>query len=84
MNLPDLVKAIKDKDGLINFISELRLDLKDNFSTWENPTMKDYLEAMQSWLEDIDGWEKNYDVDVLKMPVWQFIGHILLASKMYE
>lgn len=59
MDLQSMVKSIYNKDDLVRFIRELRVDLISNSITWENPTLERYLEAMQAWLNDIDGWEKN-------------------------
>ncbi|AFM39427.1 hypothetical protein Desaci_0359 [Desulfosporosinus acidiphilus SJ4] len=84
MDLQSMVKSIYNKDDLVRFIRELRVDLISNSITWENPTLERYLEAMQAWLNDIDGWEKNLNIDISKFTPWQLIAHILLASKMYE
>lgn len=84
MELHELVTNINDKDDLIKFISDLINDYITNKDSWENQTLDSYLEAMQSWLEDIEGWEKNCKQDVSNMNPWQLIGHVLYASKMYE
>lgn len=84
MNLSDMVYKINSKDDLIKFLEQLILDFKNNLDTWENSNLENYLEAMQSWLEDIEGWENNCNIDISKITPWQLIGYILLASKMYE
>jgi hypothetical protein len=84
MNLGEMIPNIDNKNDFVSFISMLRDDLKNNSDTWENMNLNDYLEAMQSWVEDIEGWEKNCSIDVSKISHWQLVANILLASKMYE
>lgn len=84
MNLGDTVKSISSKEDLIKFIGELRMDFNNNSSTWENSSLESYLAAMQSWLEDIEGWAENSNLDISRITSWELIGHILFASKMYE
>jgi hypothetical protein len=84
MKLEELVLNISSREDLVKLIFELRNDLNINPDSWENSNLENYFEAMQSWLEDMDGWGKNCSIDISKMTVWQLIGHILLASKMYE
>ena len=84
MELHEFVSKIENKDDLIMFLSALKCDFITNKASWENQTLENYLEAMQSWLEDIEGWEKNCNQDISKMNAWQLIGHILYASKIYE
>lgn len=84
MNLYDILNKIENKGDLVNFIGVLINDLQVNPNEWENISLQNYLEAMQSWIEDMDGWEINSKIDTSKMTSWQLIGHILLASKIYE
>ncbi len=84
MDLYEIVTEIKDKDDFIQFVNELALDLRDRPETWENTNLASYLEALQAWVEDMDGWEKNLHIDINKMNVWQLMANILYASKMYE
>jgi hypothetical protein len=40
--------------------------------------------VLQSWVEDMDSWVKNLNIDIAKMNVWQLMACILYASKVYE
>ncbi|WP_315110011.1 hypothetical protein [Clostridium intestinale] len=84
MNLGEMILNINNKNDLVRFMGILRDDLRNNSDTWTNINLNDYLEAMQSWIEDIEGWEKTCKIDVSKISHWQLVAHILLASKMYE
>lgn len=84
MRLREQVFDINNKNDLVLFINSLRNDFSNNFGEWQNDNLADYLEAMQAWLEDIEGWERNCSIDISKINVWQLFGHILLASKMYQ
>ncbi len=84
MNLYNIVLNIKNKDDFVKFVGELNDDLKNNPLTWENTELTSYLEAIQSWVTDMDGWGKNLNIDIKNISVWQLMAHILFASKIYE
>lgn len=84
MELCKSVFKINSREDLANFISELKIDLNQNNSEWENPSLERFLEAMQGFVVNLDGWEKNCNIDTTKMTSWQLVGHLLLAAKMYE
>lgn len=84
MNLNENLTKVNSKDEFIKFVGELIKDLKNNPETWGNPNLDNYLEAMQSWVEDMEGWENNLSIDISTMNVWQLMANILFASKIYE
>ena len=84
MNWNEIITKVKSKDEFAKFIGELVNDLRRNPDSWENINLEDYLVAMQSWVEDIDGWEQNLSIDTMTFNVWQLMAHILYASKIYE
>ncbi len=84
MNLNENLTKVNSKDEFIKFVGQLIKDLKNNPETWENPNLDNYLEAMQSWVEDMEGWENNLSIDISTMNVWQLMANILFASKIYE
>lgn len=67
MNLNEIVLNINNKDDFVKFVSELTDDLKYNSLTWNNADLISYLEALQSSVTDMDGWEKNLNIDISKM-----------------
>lgn len=84
LTLGNNIYKISNKEDLTRFIGKLIEDLKNNPETWENLSLENYLESMQSWLDDMEGWEKNFNINMSKINTWELIGIILLASKMYE
>lgn len=84
MNWNEIVTNVNSKDEFIEFIGELVNDLKNNPDSWENLNLDNYLIAMKSWIEDMDGWEQNLCIDISTMNIWQLMAHILYASKIYE
>jgi hypothetical protein len=59
MNLHEVILNVNNKDDYIKFIGEIVNDLRTNPDLWENISLDSYLEAMRSWVEDMDGWEKT-------------------------
>jgi len=50
---------VTDRQTFIKFIDLLRKDLVDNPKTWENKRLADFLEALSSYTEDIQGFYDN-------------------------
>ena len=84
MELFERVENVKSKDDLIKFINHLRMDLKTNSAKWENITLEDYLEAMEAWVNDMDGYYLNTNQPIPKQPSWKTIADILYAASSYE
>jgi hypothetical protein len=78
------IESIETKEDFASFVEALRLDLKDHLEEWENPTLESFLEAMQRWIESMDGWYANRGEDPPVAPSWRTFAHILYASKIYE
>jgi hypothetical protein len=84
MELSEKVDKVKSREDLIKFIKHLRTDLQTNSAEWENITLEDYLEAMEDWVKDMDGYYLNTNQPVPEQPSWKTIADILFASSMYE
>jgi hypothetical protein len=84
MELYEKVKNVKSREDLIQFINHLRMDLQTNKDEWENITLEDFLEAMEAWVNDMEGYYLNSNQPVPKQPSWKTFADILYASSMYE
>ncbi|MEH7225003.1 hypothetical protein V7112_14435 [Bacillus sp. JJ1566] len=84
MELFEMVDNIKSREDLIKFINHLRMDLQNNRAEWENITLEDYLEAMEAWVNDMNGYYLNLNQPMPKQPSWKIIATILYASSAYE
>ena len=81
--LDDLL-PVNSKDGLVKFIAALAKDFKDNPDEWENKNISSYLEAIVSWIEDMDGYYKNTNQPLPKDTNWKVFADILMAARVYE
>ncbi|MDC6367215.1 MULTISPECIES: hypothetical protein [Flavobacteriaceae] len=69
----------------IEFLKEFREDLKENKSNWENKTLEDFLEAMEAYIEDVQGFYDNMKMDVdADKPTWENFKKILKGASIYE
>lgn len=84
MKLDERVAAVATKQDLANFVGALRKDLESQSGNWENPTLERFLEAMQAWIEDSDGYYLNMGQPVPLEPKWRTFAEILIASRVYE
>ncbi|EJL29998.1 hypothetical protein [Brevibacillus sp. BC25] len=79
MDLFEKRENVDSKDELIEFIKALRNDLQVNPKEWENLSLSDFLEAMESWMED------TIDMGYLpEQPEWKSLAAILYMGKIYE
>jgi len=84
MELHERVNNIKTKQDLGQFVGALRADLATNPEGWENPTLDRFLEAMEAWIADMEGYYKNRGEEPADSPTWKTFGDILIAATMYE
>ncbi len=79
----DSIEKINNKEDFTNFIVEL-VKSYDNSSNWENKSLKDYLEGLGSWIEDMDGFFENMNIEKPENINWKFFAMALTAAKVYE
>jgi hypothetical protein len=65
-------------------VRNLKKDYVENLSSWENRDIGAFLEAMASWVEDMDGFYKNQGLPVPEKPDWKVVADILMSGKLYE
>jgi hypothetical protein len=78
------IKNIKTKEDFINFINLLIKDFEEKPDEWENVTVENYLEAMSSWVEDMEGYYINNNLPMPEKIDWNFFANVLYAAKLYE
>ena len=84
MELHEKVERIVTNKDLSEFVHELRVDLKTNPKEWENCDLDSFLEAIEAWVFDVEGYYKGRGEKVPEQPTWNFLGRILYAPKYYE
>ena len=83
--LDKAIDAISNPTELAIFIKKLRQNLIDDSNSWENINLSDFLDALASWTEDMDGYYKNTDqVERLDQPDWKTFAEMLMAARIYE
>lgn len=76
---------VTDRETFVKFITQLRKDLLENPDKWENKTLADFLEAISSYTEDIQGYydNTNQDIDADKAN-WETFSDIFKGARIYE
>lgn len=76
---------VTDRKTFIEFLEILRLDFLENPETWESRTLPDFLEALCTYTEDIEGYyqniEPNENADIAS---WKTFSDIFKGAKIYE
>ncbi|MDE5676225.1 hypothetical protein [Phocaeicola sp.] len=76
------IEEISDKKAFLAFLSELNSSFLTNSEEWENRIINEFLDAMQSWIEDYSSSEFN-DIDWGKVD-YSLLARILYMGKIYE
>jgi hypothetical protein len=76
----EMMKEVSTKTEFISVLKALRKDLEDNPDNWENKTLPDFLEALEAWIEDCEGFYESDNVEAS----WGLIADALQAAKIYE
>ncbi|XDZ00197.1 hypothetical protein AB8E30_09420 [Bacillus manliponensis] len=69
---------------LVKFLSLLQRGFKENNEEWKNTDVESYLESLQAWINDCDGYYKNTGETIPKNIPWNFIAQVLFAAAYYE
>jgi len=76
---------VTDRQSFAKFVDLLRRDLSDNPSSWENPNLDDFLEALSTYAMDVQGYYDNTKQNVnADDPDWQTFADIFMGAKVYE
>ena len=76
------IEEISTKKAFLAFLDELNSSFLNNSEEWENRTIDEFLNAMQSWIEDYSSSEFN-DIDWGKVD-YSLLARILYMGKIYE
>ncbi|UAY52286.1 DUF7660 family protein [Ferruginibacter albus] len=76
---------VTNRLAFIEFFNLLRQDLLGNPENWENKTLPDFLEALSSCTEDIQGYYSNMKQEInVNNPNWQVFADIFKSATIYE
>jgi hypothetical protein len=76
---------VTDRQTFIKFVELLRQDLLDNPEKWGNNRLDNFLEAIGSYTNDIQGYYDNKQQKVnADNPDWQTFADIFKGASIYE
>jgi len=76
---------VNDRQSFIEFIDLLREDLVKNPEIWENKNLGDFLEALATYTQDIQGYYDNTRQKInADQPSWQIFADIFKGASIYE
>jgi hypothetical protein len=78
-------EAVTSRDDVLRVIAEMRNDLAGpGACEWENQNLERFLEALQGFLTDLDGYYANRGQEVPAHPGWGLFATALIAATGYE
>jgi hypothetical protein len=76
---------VTDRQSFVEFIDLLRKDFVDNPEGWENKKLDDFLGALSSYANDIQGYYDNTKQNVnADEPNWRTFADIFKGATLYE
>lgn len=85
MNDHSLNTQVTDRASFAKFIGELLESLQKDKGSWENDTLERFLEAMQAYTLDIQGYYNNIEAGQdADHPSWKVFADILRGASVYE
>lgn len=84
MEVYEKINTIHTREEFIDFMNSLIEDKEVNPDEWENVNVSEYLEAIASWVEDMDGYYRNMNLEMPKNLDWRFIATLFYVGKIYE
>jgi hypothetical protein len=76
---------INNRQSFIEFLKVFHQDYLMNKEQWQNSNLDNFLEAMTSYTEDIQGYYDNIKQNInADEPSWQTFANILMGAKIYE
>ena len=78
-------EKLTTKTQFVEFVKLLVQNMANHPDEWHNNTLEQYIFALSSFLENIDGYYENIGLETdLEKPNWRIFADILLAARVYE
>ncbi len=79
MKIVEKASMVVDRSGFVEFLADLRRDLSENESGWENSDLESFLEALAGIAEDRG--ERAVGDDGLS---WREMAELMSTARIYE
>ncbi|WP_163401440.1 DUF7660 family protein [Flavobacterium fluviatile] len=74
-----------NKAEFIDSIKKLRTDFELNNDNWDSQTIPEYLEAIERYAEDIQGYYDNTNQNInAEVANWKIFADIMKGASIYE
>lgn len=84
MDIDCIIDSVNSKEEFMNFLVELRCDKEQRSEEWENKDINAYLEGVYSWVDDMEGYFQNMNMEIPKDINWKLIAILFYVGKIYE
>ena len=82
--MQEQIKDISNRGDFLRFLTAHIRDFRENRDSWENVTIDEFLEGLASWVEDMDGYYTNLNIEMPQNIDWKIFADMLYAAKIYE
>ena len=79
------IQDISSQEELARFVEKLASAYFNPNESWANKDLPSFLEALSGWIEDMDGYYKNNNINYDENNIlWRNVADMLYAATMYE
>ncbi len=75
---------VSSKEELAAYLDVILRDHAQNGKKWENRDFPSFIEALQRWLEDSDGYYENRKEDAATISPWRRVADDIAAARIYK
>ena len=72
------------KREFISFLKELRKNFIEDFNSWENINIYDFSEAMEAWVDEMEGFYEWHNLPLPTNISWGVFADFLMGAKLHE
>jgi len=84
MQIWEQLELVKSKESLAQFVSAIRIDLRDDIRDWVNPRLDLYLKAIEALIRSRNGEFPPDGSVIAEVLSWREIAEALFYAARYE
>ena len=84
MEIHEEIAGVRTREEFIKFLKLLIDDSREKSAEWDCKDIPQYLESIQSWIEDMDGYYENNNLEIPNNVDWELFATVFYVGKIYE
>lgn len=82
--IDQIIGSIKTREDFAKFVNTLLKFREENPTLWLNNTLGSYLNGIEMFSYDLEGYYKNKSIPLPSQPSWKMFAEVLRAAVIYD